>query len=1278
MPLGRLVQVELENFKSYRGHQIIGPFHQFTSIIGPNGAGKSNLMDAISFVLGVKSAQLRSGQLRELIYRGAAATANDASTPPDDIDSLRPTTCSVSAVLETAEGNTLVFKRTVLESGTSEYRVNGRVRPYEAYNRALEQQNLLVKAKNFLVFQGDVEAVAVQTPMDLTRMIETISGSAAHAPEYERLKALQNRAADAFASHFSTRRGITAQVKHVQAQQDEAERYESVRNKQRDLTTRETLFRVAATQSRLVRARDRLALHRARAAQAQRALGADAAAQQQRRRDLARAQRDLLTQQRRAKEARRARDGLQPSALRLQTRRTHLEREMERVRREREREAAALAEQRETAAGLTRQLQQMDLTLEAFEAKASRDVRFGEGQITKALVKAYDQTRRQVDGMTESERERLAALRRAERQARHRRDNAMAERDMEQPKLDQVVAALRKHDAQAEALTARYDVAQLALDDLTTRQQEADTERRRLMQTEADLNERLKETQRALVDARDVQQLTARETRQRETLAALTRLLGPGRVHGTVAELGRPVHERDDHALSVLLGRHADAIVTDSKATAMQCIAYLREQRLGQAMFLPLDTVEAPRDLDRNRETVRRLPACALALDRITFDAPFTRIFQMALGNSVICESLDVARRVVFDHKIQVKAVTPDGDVVHKSGLMTGGQRNTIAGARGSSGNRRALARRSDERQLNQLLALRTQLAGEMADIIEAKRNVVPDETFESDRARLQKQLSQIVQEQQVLSSTRSGQVATRDALQARLAELTTAIQQHGSRLAEIENEIREVDAVLYDVEKREFASFCKEAKFKHVRDYEERYLDLNSAMEAQRLALKTQTAKLMHAMTFAQERIDESVKRLAEFDTTLSGFGVSLAEIDAEESKLTEQTAAMDKDAEALEATVTSLTNQVAELEAALQQERKAQAAQRREADALAAQTAVGEAELERVRADLDALFRRCKFEQIHLPLAGSDSDFLAVLASYDAEAEAEALASQAEDPNEEDDMEVDGHPTAARAAEPATEAMTAEIAALEREREALRAQLERMAPVHVKEGNLASAQERLQRSTAASEAARREAKAAREHFQPVRQARFDTFMRAFEHISARIDRIYKLLTASRAMPTGGTAYLSLENSDEPYLEGIKYHAVPPMKRFRDIEQLSGGEKTVAALALLFAVHTYRPAPFFVLDEVDAALDNTNVAKVTNYIRRVVSAHRRFIIISLKHAFYERAQALVGIYKDQARASSRVLTLDLDQPADAAAAPGPGPAASTTLAAAAAPIAAA
>jgi structural maintenance of chromosome 1 len=162
---------------------------------------------------------------------------------------------------------------------------------------------------------------------------------------------------------------------------------------------------------------------------------------------------------------------------------------------------------------------------------------------------------------------------------------------------------------------------------------------------------------------------------------------------------------------------------------------------------------------------------------------------------------------------------------------------------------------------------------------------------------------------------------------------------------------------------------------------------------------------------------------------------------------------------------------------------------------------------------------------------------------------------------------------------------------------------------------------------------------------FEKVKNARYEQFMKAFDHISGVIDSTYKQLTKSSKHPLGGTAYLNLENTEEPYLNGMKYNAMPPMKRFREMEQLSGGEKTVAALALLFAIHNYRPSPFFVLDEVDAALDNVNVNKVSTYI---ANCDFQCVVISLKDAFYEKADALVGIAKDINLQRSMSLTLDL------------------------------
>lgn len=178
--------------------------------------------------------------------------------------------------------------------------------------------------------------------------------------------------------------------------------------------------------------------------------------------------------------------------------------------------------------------------------------------------------------------------------------------------------------------------------------------------------------------------------------------------------------------------------------------------------------------------------------------------------------------------------------------------------------------------------------------------------------------------------------------------------------------------------------------------------------------------------------------------------------------------------------------------------------------------------------------------------------------------------------------------------------------------------------------------------------EDARRGAKQSRDAFNEVKERRFELFNKAFTHISEQISHVYKDLTRSAAYPLGGQAYLDTEDGDAPYLSGIKYHAMPPLKRFRDMEHLSGGEKTMAALALLFAVHSYQPSPFFVLDEVDAALDNANVEKIKNYIREHAGPGMQFIVISLKTGLFQGSESLVGVFRDQEANSSKTLTLDV------------------------------
>jgi len=160
----------------------------------------------------------------------------------------------------------------------------------------------------------------------------------------------------------------------------------------------------------------------------------------------------------------------------------------------------------------------------------------------------------------------------------------------------------------------------------------------------------------------------------------------------------------------------------------------------------------------------------------------------------------------------------------------------------------------------------------------------------------------------------------------------------------------------------------------------------------------------------------------------------------------------------------------------------------------------------------------------------------------------------------------------------------------------------------------------------------------AARKGLDEIRKRRLDEFMRGFSLISTRLKEMYQMLTL------GGDAELELVDSLDPFAEGIVFSVRPPKKSWKNISNLSGGEKTLSSLALVFALHHFKPTPLYVMDEIDAALDFKNVSIVANYIKERTK-DAQFIIISLRNNMFELADRLVGIYKTNNQTNS--ITID-------------------------------
>jgi len=149
----------------------------------------------------------------------------------------------------------------------------------------------------------------------------------------------------------------------------------------------------------------------------------------------------------------------------------------------------------------------------------------------------------------------------------------------------------------------------------------------------------------------------------------------------------------------------------------------------------------------------------------------------------------------------------------------------------------------------------------------------------------------------------------------------------------------------------------------------------------------------------------------------------------------------------------------------------------------------------------------------------------------------------------------------------------------------------------------------------------------ACRKEHEELRRKRLEMFMDGFGKITLKLKEMYQMITL------GGDAELELVDSLDPFSEGIVFSVRPPKKSWKNISNLSGGEKTLSSLALVFALHHYKPTPLYVMDEIDAALDFKNVSIVANYIKERTK-NAQFIIISLRNNMFELADRLVGIYK--------------------------------------------
>ncbi|KAK1495633.1 RecF/RecN/SMC N terminal domain-containing protein [Colletotrichum abscissum] len=1265
--MGKLIRLELFNFKSYKGHHILlfGDSY-FTSIIGPNGSGKSNSMDAISFVLGIKSSHLRSAHLKDLVYRGrvlktskinddGSAEANGSNGHSNgDGDELSqkasrtdPKTAWVMAVYEDDAGDEQKWKRSITNQGSSEYRINDRVVTAQQYNEALESENILIKARNFLVFQGDVEAIAAQSPQDLTRLIEQISGSLEYKAEYERLQTEAEQAAENQSFQLHRRRGINSEIKQYQEQKKEADNFQKKTDERDEAIVKHALWKLYHFQRGMDESTEQIHDHQQNLQEFQRNVESFRRKLEVAQKEQQAAAKDVNGVEKAINAKKREFDELEhrliPIDAKIEEKTRNIEQgrsRMEPVRKERDKQAEVIKED-EARLKTTEKAQQH------FEKQLKERMKKLGKELSDDDRKEYNSLRSQVVQKVAGNQGKLDNL------IRQQKTDEVTVNTLK-GKVDTLSAALEKYEGELETLGERKSSTEGNIKALS---QEIDTkkkqyhqiqsERVRTSQRRTELEEKLETVAKQLREADDGRRQNDREARMKEMVNNLKRLY-PG-VKGRIGDLCKPKQKKFDEAVGIALGRDFDSVIVDTEKTGHECVQYLKDQRFPPMTFIPLDNIK----VNAVNSAIKGISGARLTIDTIDFDAAYERAMAYACGSSVVCDNEKIAKVISYEKRIPVKTVTLDGLVIHKTGMMTGGRGPQDKGGK----------RRFENTDLEPLKKMAAKYKEEIEKLPKSGRRSAAEESLQIEIHGLEPRLAAAKAELAHLEKNYNSKKRERDNEERQLDELDPKYEEKKAELEATKRTVKEFSDAIAQVEDEVFSDFCRRLGFSDIRAYETEHRDMQREADEERTKFEVQKSRFQSQLTLARDMHSNLEKRLRKLQETLKGAERDLQSYQREKSDIEDSSHEISDELDALSETLEEYRGKLEEKSQKVSQAKAEVHKRSKEIDARQKEINALETVVQKNSAGKFALLRRCKLDQIQVPLLEGSLDNLP---NEDNMLRQDADAMDVDEEVDDEDMmtaALENHGIEIDYDALDEEMKTSDDASVEEKLQdkiaSLASELEKLNPNMRAIERLESVESRLKNTEKEFEDSRAALKAARDAFNHVKAQRYELFNKAFTHIQEQISHVYKDLTRSEAYPLGGQAYLDIEeDTDTPYLSGIKYHAMPPLKRFRDMEHLSGGEKTMAALALLFAIHSYQPSPFFVLDEVDAALDNANVDKIKKYIREHAGPGMQFIVISLKTGLFQDSESLVGVYRDQEVNSSRALTLDVSPPPQPIASP--------------------
>ena len=1178
----RLKKLILHGFKSFADHVEITFEDGITGVVGPNGCGKSNISDAVRWVLGEQSAKsLRGAKMEDVIFNGTESRR-------------RLSYCEVTLVFDNEDHALAIdfaevsVTRRVYRNGDGEYKIN------DAPCRLRDIVDLfrdtgIGKDGYSLIGQGRIDEILSAKSEDRRQVFEEAAGIVKYkARKLDAQKRIQrtqenlNRVEDILAE-------LEDRVEPLKEQSEQAREYLALRDELKGLDLNVFLVRTERYEARIRELKESVQALGESILEANQALESEGA-----KRDEAQARLDALEF-----ESSEKREAVQRLIREVEAGEGAVQVMRERIaagEKERDRIQAQQASAAEGSEGIQRQIERMaaeidEETKALLEAEAALSVREGEleGSETKLadLEEASENAKQAIIqamnrlGDVRSQRARLSAM---------------------QTALENQIAAMEadreREQSGFEALSAHVQAAQELLDSENARKGELDgqaAEMQAKVQALGDeaaaLSDHVTRMQNEK-QQRDSRLRLLREMQRdyegynnsvKQVLLQARRQGESSGVHGVVADLIH-VPARLERAMDMVLGGALQNIVVDRDEDAKRMIEYLRANRFGRATFLPIASVRG-RTLSQQERSVLSMPGCVgLASELVEFDAKYQGVIDNLLGRTVVAEDLTAGIAIQRAGKYQFRLVTLEGDVMHSGGSMTGGS----VQSRMTSLLSRTREIEESEQALKKLEAQFEEARQRYAAIEDARaglkreRGELYDELHKQEVvvARAEAQLKAALDEQDSNNERLARSEAERERLRGQLEDVTQSFAALDEQQQSAESSTDDRQA---EVKRLSEAIYRLRGETDALRD----------EVNAERVRLASRKRGL-EATIADRDRLSsqaqDAEKLMAESEVLLQNCREEL-----------------EKNAALLEKDIESLNGNKALLDAARSDFDEADGRRtgvQKQLQALAEQ-------IDALRANLDDFSD--KHHRSELQLARVEGEFKQI---QDRIWEDYELTYAGAEPFRQPDFKLTESEKRIAAIRQRIRAMgTVNVAALDEYRRTV----ERVEELNSQRDDLLKAQADLEGIVAELES--RMEKQFKEQFALMN----DNFQRTFVKLFG-----------------GGKAELRLADPKDALNCGIDIVAQPPGKKLQMLSLLSGGERALTAIAILFAILDLKPTPFCILDEIEAALDDANIDTYADYLKSY-SESTQFIVITHRKGTMERCDALYGVVMEEKGVSKTV-----------------------------------